>query len=326
MAIHYKRIVALLIAFAGGLGVVHAQMPSSDKPVRLVVPFVAGSAVDTVARALGNAMSASLKQVVVVDNKPGANAQVGADSVLQSPADGLTLLLGTMDSHALNPLVYSKLRYDPVRDFAPIGLIGTQNLVLVARKGAPFSNGRELIAEARKSPGRLSFGSWGLGSVAHVWIAMMEHSANVEFLHVPHQGTPQALNLLLGDQLDLLFLPPLLAKANQETGKVKIIGSTAAKRGGAVADIPTLAEQGFTGFDGTTWFALFSRSGIAPDVQDKLNGALNAALQDPKVRETLNGISMVPAGGKPDVLSRTMASSRDVLARAINERKIKLLD
>lgn len=322
----YTRFAAALIAIAGILGQAHAQVPSSERPVRLVVPFVAGSAVDTVARALGNAMSANLKQVVVVDNKPGANAQVGADSVMQFPADGLTLLLGTMDSHALNPLVYSKLRYDPVRDFSPIGLIGTQNLVLVARKGAPFSNGRELIAEARKTPATLSFGSWGLGSVAHVWIAMMEHSAGVEFLHVPHQGTPQALNLLLGDQLDLLFLPPLLAKANQETGKLKIIGSTAAKRGGAVADIPTLAEQGFTGFDGTTWFALFSRSGISPEVQNRLNVALNAALQDPKVRDTLAGISMVPAGGKPEVLARAMASSREALARAISERKIKLLD
>ena len=316
-----------LALLAGACLIAPAQaQPGADRPVRLVVPFVAGSAVDVVARALGDAMSRDLKQTVIVDNKPGASAQIGAEAVLQAPADGQTLLLGTMDSHALNPVVYRKLRYDPVRDFAPIGLIGTQNLVLVARKGLPATTAGEVIALARKAPGTISFGSWGQGSVAHVWIAMMERSAGIEFLHVPHQGTPQALNLLLGDQLDLLFLPPLLASANQSSGKLKVIGSTAAQRGGAVAQMPTLAEQGFTGFEGTTWFALFARAGVAPELQARLNAALNAALQDPKVLDTLTTISMTPAGGRPEALTKTMAASREALGRAVAERHIALIE
>ncbi len=313
-----------MFGLAALAGPAWSQRP--DQPIRLMVPFVAGSVVDVVARALGEAMSRRMGQPVLVENRPGANAQIGSEAVARSAADGLTLMLGTMDSHALNPLVYGKLRYDPVKDFAPIGLVGTQSLVLVGANGAPFRNGAELIAEARKAPGRFNFGTWGLGSVAHVWMAMLERSAGVELNHIPFQGTPAALNALMGNQIDLMFLPPLLALSNQQAGKLRIIGSTAARRASAFPDIPTLAEQGFAGYEGTTWFALFAPAGIGADVQSRLNRELNAALKQPEVMDKLNGFSMLPTGGEPATLTRTMADSRAALGRAIIERKIQLLD
>lgn len=297
-----------------------------DKPIRLLVPYVAGSPADNAARRIAEGLALRVGQSVIVENKAGANGMIGSEQVARAAPDGYTIMLGNMDTHALNPLLYRTMRYDPVKDFEPVALLGTLSTMLVARAGAPFNDGPALIATARREPGKLTYGSWGLGSVAHLWGGLAEDAAGIQFLHVPFQGTPAALNALMGGQIDLLFAPPSLAVANARTGKLKIIGSTAASRLANYPDVPTLAEQGFANYEGTTWFGIFAPARTPADRLDRLNAEINAVLTSPSMAETAATLTMNVRAGDRQQLSAVMQESRSKWGRIIQSKNISLTE
>ncbi len=316
------RSVHLLAASALMAGTAHAAWP--DKPVKLVVPYVAGSPADQVARTLGDGLARRLNQPVVVENRPGANALIGTQAVARVPADGYTLAVGNLDTHSLNPLLYKAPGYDPERDFAPVVLVARPTLMLVASPALPARTGQELVALAKAQPGKLTYGTWGLGSVAHLWGIQLEQTAHIDLLHVPYQGSPAAANALMGNQIDLMFMSPAQALPAEKGGKLKILGSTAARRVPQWAQVPTLAEQGFPGYEGATWFGIFAPARTPADVLERLNTELNAVLKAPETAEKFAAMAMTPEGGPREELARTMAASHKRWAQIIADKHIQL--
>ncbi|MFM2404328.1 MAG: hypothetical protein RL223_2208 [Pseudomonadota bacterium] len=297
-----------------------------EKPLTLVVPYVPGSPADVVARALGDGLAKRLGQAVVVENRAGGNTQIGTAFTARAPADGHTLMLGNMDSHALNPLLSRQLPYDTERDFAPVVLVSRPTTVLVASPGGRVRNAAELLAVAKAQPDQLSYGSWGQGSVAHLWGALLEQTAGIRLYHVPFQGTPAALQALMGNQIDLMFAPPAVALAQAQAGKLRIIGSTAAQRLPQYPELPTLAEQGFRGFEGVTWFGVYAPARTPPELLERLNRELNAVLQSAEAQARLASLSMSAVGGSREALATQQRESRLLWSKLIADRGIKLDD
>jgi tripartite-type tricarboxylate transporter receptor subunit TctC len=300
----------------------HAAYP--DKPIKLVVPYVAGSPADSVARTLGDGLSRRLKQAVVVENRPGANALIGTQALARAPADGYTIGIGNLDTHALNPLLYKNTGYDAEKDFAPVVLVSRPTLMLVASPALAARGGAEVIALAKAQPGKLTYGTWGLGSAAHLWGIQLEQTARIDMLHVPFQGSPAAANALFSNQIDLMFMSPAQALPSEKAGKLKIVGSTAAKRVAAWSQVPTLAEQGFTGYEGSTWFGIFAPAQTPADVLELLNRELNAVLQAPETAEKFASMARTAEGGARQELAQTVVASRRKWAQTIAEKKIQL--
>lgn len=315
-----RKLFTLALLAAGAA----AQAAYPDKPVKLVVPYVAGSPADNVARTLGEGLARRLKQPVVVENRPGANALIGTQALARAPADGYTIGIGNLDTHALNPLLYKSTGYDAEKDFAPVVLVSRPTLMLVGSPNLQARTGAELIALAKAQPGKLTYGTWGLGSAAHLWGIQLEQTARIDMLHVPFQGSPAAANALFGNQIDLMFMSPAQALPSEKAGKLKIIGSTAARRVPAWQHVPTLAEQGFTGYEGATWFGIFAPAQVPAEVLELLNRELNAVLQEPATIEKFAAMAMTPEGGARQELARTVAASRARWAQTIADKKIQL--
>ncbi|HEY9279314.1 MAG TPA: tripartite tricarboxylate transporter substrate binding protein [Eoetvoesiella sp.] len=295
-----------------------------DKSLHIIVPYAAGSPADIVSRVIGEGLSERLGQAVVVENKAGANGMIGSDYVKRSAPDGYTLMLGNMDTHALNPLLYKNIRYEPAKDFSPVILLGTLTTMLVSSPQFQANTGKELIDQATSQPGKITYGSWGLGSVAHLWGGALEKAAGISLFHVPYQGTPAALNALMGNQIDLLFAPPSLAVGNANAGKLKILGVTSAQRLAQYPDVPTLAEQGFNGYEGTTWFGMFAPKGVPDSILEQLNKEINGLLSSGKMAKTLETLSMTPKGGSRQELSDIMEVSRKKWGQVIVDQNIDL--
>ena len=322
-----RRHLATLLAAALCLGTaLPARAAWPDKAITLVVPYTPGSPADTLARTLGEGLARRLGTPVVVENKPGGNTQIGTAYTARAQPDGYTLMLGNMDSHVVHPLLGKHLSYDAVRDFAPVVLVARPTTVLVASPGGPVRDAADLLRLAKAQPDKLSYGSWGQGSVAHLWGVLLEQTAGIRLYHVPYQGTPAALQALMGNQIDLMFAPPALAVAQAQAGKLRLIGSTAAQRLPQYPDLPTLAEQGFAGFEGSTWFGVFAPARTPTELLDRLNQELQQVLQSPETASKLAPLSMTPLGGPRSALADLQRDSRARWARLIAERGIKLED
>lgn len=319
-----RSLPSLLLALLALVSTTSAQAAYPDKPIKLVVPYVAGSPADNVARTLGEGLSKRLKQPVVVENRPGANALIGTQALARSAPDGYTIGIGNLDTHALNPLLYKSTGYDADKDFAPIVLVSRPTLILVGSAALAARTGAELVALAKAQPGKLTYGTWGLGSAAHLWGIQLEQTAGVDLLHVPFQGSPAAANALFGNQIDLMFMSPAQALPSEKAGKVKIIGSTAGKRVAAWSQVPTLAEQGFTGYEGSTWFGMFAPAQVPAEILDLLNREFNAVLQAPETVEKFATMAMTPEGGARQSLAQTVTDSRRKWAQTIADKKIQL--
>src|SRR5436190_11110451 len=236
------------------------------KPIRFVVPYPAGGPLDTVARLLGQKVSESVKQPVIVDNKPGAGGNIGADAVAKSPADGYTLLMGAVATHAINPTLYASIPYDPVRDFQPITQVASTPNVLIVNPSVPATNVREFIAYAKANPGKLNFGSGSTGSAGHLAGELFKTMAGVEMIHVPYKGAAPAMQDLIGGQVQLMFDNYASAATQVRAGKVKALAVTTAKRSALAPDLPTIAESGLPGFDINTWFGIFAPAGTPREI------------------------------------------------------------
>jgi tripartite-type tricarboxylate transporter receptor subunit TctC len=267
-----------------------AQYP--DKPIKLVVPFPAGGPTDIVARPLGQALSAALKQPVVIDNRGGAGGSIGADLVAKAPADGYTLLMGTVGTNAINGALYSKLPHDPVKDFTPIALVASSPVALVVNVQSPIKTAQEYVAAAKASPGTLGFGSAGAGTPGHLTGEMFATAAQVKLQHIPYKGSAPAVTDLLGNQIPSMFDPVQSIIAHVRSGKLRGLCVSGAARSTAMPDVPTCAEAGIRGVESRAWWAVFGPAHMPADVVTKLRTEIERITRSDAFREPLANIGV----------------------------------
>jgi tripartite-type tricarboxylate transporter receptor subunit TctC len=288
-----------------------------SKPIRFVVPYPAGGPLDTVARLLGQKVSESVKQPVIVDNKPGAGGNIGADAVAKSAPDGYTILLGAVATHAINPTLYKSIPYDAARDFIPVTQVASTPNVLVVNPSVPAANVREFIAYAKANPGKLNFGSGSTGSAGHLAGELFKAMAGVDMTHVPYKGAAPAMNDLIGGQIQLMFDNLASALGQVRAGRVRALAVTTATRTPLAPELPTIAESGLPGFDINTWFGIFVPANTPREVVDRLHGEFTRALALPDVKERMLTLGAEPVGSTPEEFAAYIRAEGAKYARVI---------
>ena len=263
----------------------HAQPAWPAKPVRLLVPFSAGGVTDLLARSVAQRMGEALGQAMVVDNRPGANTIIAYEILGRAGADGYTLMLEGFNGLVLNPLLYPKLPYSPEKDISPVGLIGFSPVMIVVNPQLPAKSVRELVDYARANPGKLNFGSSGIGGVVHISTEWFMSLTGTRMTHVPYKGGASALPDLMAGQLQVLFNPPITAIPQVKAGKLRALAVSSARRLTAMPDVPTVAELGYPGYDAATWFSLLARRGSPQQILDRLTAELKKIVDTPALRE-----------------------------------------
>ncbi|TXI85211.1 MAG: tripartite tricarboxylate transporter substrate binding protein [Cupriavidus sp.] len=294
-----------------------------SKPIRVVVGFPSGGAPDILARIFSEKISPSWGQPVVVDNKPGAGGNIGAEAVAHAAPDGYTLALGTVGTHSINGALYSKMPYDMVKDFVPVILLASTPNVLVVHPSVPARNVQELIALAKSKPGGLTFGTPGVGTSLHVSGELFNTMAGTRITHVPYKGRAMAIPDLLGGHITMMFdnLPSALPVVKE--GKLRALGVTSAKRSSSAPDIPTIAEQGLPGYEAESWFAVFAPAGTPKEVVSKLNAELNRIFELPDVRQKLATLGLDPVLGTPEKLASYQRSEIAKWAKVVKDSGAK---
>ncbi|MDB5617192.1 tripartite tricarboxylate transporter substrate binding protein [Tardiphaga sp.] len=271
-----------------------------DRPVTLIIPFAPGGSTSIVGRVIADRMSETLGEKVVVDNRPGAGGTVGTRAVAKSAPDGYTIGLGYTGTLAIGPTLYSKVGYDPRRDFAPIGLIGNAPNSLVVHPSFPAKTLGELIAYARSNPGKVNFGSAGAGTASHITGEYFAHAAGITLVHIPYKGTGPALVDLIGGHIPMAFAPVPATHANVSGGQLRALAVTSPARTSLLPDVPTVAESGLTGFDASLYYGLIAPAGTPRPVIERLNKELRAALASDDVRKRLLQDGTEPTPGTPE--------------------------
>ena len=286
-----NTLAAALALTLGAAGMAQAQSHWPAKPVRIVVPFAAGGTTDILARIVGQALTTELGQSVIVDNRAGAGGNIGASMAAKSPADGYTLFMGTVGTHAINAInasLYKKMPFDPIKDFAPLTRVANVPNLLVANPAQPFKTVPELIAYAKANPGKVNFGSSGNGSSIHLSGELFKSLAKVDMVHVPYKGSAPAVTDLLGNQIGIMFDNMPSAIQHVRSGKLVPIAVTTAKRSPELPNVPTIAEAGVPGYEATSWFGMFAPAGTPAPVLARLNAALVKVLAQPDVKKKIN--------------------------------------
>jgi tripartite-type tricarboxylate transporter receptor subunit TctC len=317
-----RALVAIAASLATGAA---AAQGYPAKPVRMVVPFAAGGVVDTTARLLAPKMSETLGQPLVIDDRPGAGGNIAADFVAKSPPDGYTVLI-TTHGHAISPGLYRKLPFDAERDFAPITQIASSFLVLVAAPKVAANSVQELLALARASPGRLNFGSTGLGAPPNLVGELFRQTTGIDVVHVPYKGDAPMYQALLANEVDFAFGPLGNAIQHIRSGKLRALGMTGAQRSSAIPDVPTMIEAGVPGFELTGWLGLFAPARTPQPVIERLHAAMNGAISDPQVRERFPALGYEPVGSPPAEFAARFKRDVALYARVIREARIPLQD
>jgi tripartite-type tricarboxylate transporter receptor subunit TctC len=288
-----------------------------SKPIRFIVPYPAGGPLDTVARLLGQKVAESVKQPVIVENKPGAGGNIGADAVAKSAPDGYTLLMGAVATHAINPTLYASMPYDAIRDFQPVTQLASTPNVLIVNPSISAANVREFIAHAKANPGKLNFGSGSTGSAGHLAGELFKTMAGVQMTHVPYKGAAPAMQDLIAGRVQLMFDNFASASAQVKAGKVRALAVTTAKRSALAPELPTIAETGLAGFDINTWFGLFVPAGTPREIVERLHGEFTRALALPDIREKLVALGAEPVGSRPDEFATYIRAEAEKYARVI---------
>jgi tripartite-type tricarboxylate transporter receptor subunit TctC len=291
-----------------------------DKPVRLIVPLSAGSAVDTLARIPAEKLSQLWGQQVVVDNRVGANGIIGTEAAAKAAPDGYTLLLTNDAALATSPALYPKLPYDPVRDFAPISLAASIPVILVAHVSQPFTTVKELVDYAKANPGKLHYASGGNGSAQHVPMEMFKQAAGIDLVHVPYKGLAPAFNDVVAGQVPVMFTGLSNAPQHIKAGRIRALAIGAARRSSAMPDLPTMQEAGVAGFDYSAWAGFLAPAGTPAPIVQKVNADLARVLAMPDVRDKLTALGFELAPGSPaefgDMIKREIAKVAKVVKDA----------
>ncbi len=279
------------------------------KPVRIVNPYTPGGGVDVVGRAIAQQLNEAWGQPVIIDNRPGAGTTIGMEIVARAPADGYTLLVNN-GSVATAPALYRNLSYSVTKDLAPVSLAVHSPYVLTLHPSVKAATVPEFIQLLRAQPGKMVYGSVGVGSLAHLMMELFKSNTKTDMAHVPYKGGAPSTTGLLSGEIQAIFSPISTMLPHAKSGKARVIAVSSAKRVELAPDLPTVAEQGIPGFDGTSWYPIFAPAKTPPVIINKINGDINHILQKPEVRKRFLAIGMVPAGGPPAVL-------RDYLAEEI---------
>ncbi len=308
---------ALLAGIFGG--VAHGALAQSypAKPIRLVAPFPPGGATDTLSRTIGQKLSDRLMQPVMIDNRPGAGGSIAAEVTAKAAPDGYTLFMGTAGTHGINPALYARLPYDPIRDFAPVALVAYVPNVLVVHPSVPTTSLKGLIALANAKPRELSFASVGNGSGPHLAMELLKSMAGIDMVHVPYKGSAPALTDLLSGRVALMFDAMASALPHVKAGRLRALAVTGAKRSAAAPDVPTVAEAGLPGYEINPWFGVFAPAGTPTEVVAKLSDEITKILNMPDVRERLIGQGLEPAGGTPEQFAAHVGSEMKKWARLV---------
>ena len=292
-----RTIAALALAMlASGA---HAQAWPT-KPIKWVVPFAPGGTTDILARTIGDKLAIALGQPVIIENKPGAGGGVGADYTAKAPADGYTIMGGTISTHAINASLYKSLPYDPVKDFAPITLIARVPNMLVVNPDVPAKNVAELIALMKASPAKYTFASSGNGTSQHLSGELFKTMAGVEMQHIPYKGSPPALQDVVGGQVTMTFDNITTAWPLAKGGKLRALAVTTAKRSSVAPEVPTLAESGLAGYEVGSWQGVFAPAGTPPEIVKRLNAEIVKIIRMPDVNEKLTALGAEPVGNTPE--------------------------
>jgi len=311
----------LLAALALLAGVAAAQTSDwPDRPVRLIVPFPAGSSTDIISRIMAQRLGARLGQQVVIENRAGASGNIGADAVAKAAPDGYTIGIATASTHAVAASLSASLPYDPIKDFAPIAMLGGQPYVLVVYPGVPARNFSELIALAKAQPGKLNYGSAGVASLAHLATALLARMAEIDIAHVPYKSSSQSMTDMITGRLEMQLATIAPALPNIRAGQLRALATSGSTRSSLLADVPTVAEAGLAGYEASLWVSLVAPPATPPAVIARLNREVNAILASADGREALTAQAVEPDPGPPEAVTAHIradtAKWRDVAVKA----------
>jgi tripartite-type tricarboxylate transporter receptor subunit TctC len=303
-----------------------AQSPGAypNRPVKLVVPFPPGGPLDIVGRTLAQKLTEAWGQSVVVDNRPGAGGNIGADAVAKSPPDGYTIVMGALSTHAVNPSLYAKMPYDAVKDFAPITLVAVTPNVLVVNASLPVGSAREFVAYAKANSGKLAFGSGSNGSAGHLAGELFKVETGIDVIHVPYKGGAPATQALLAGDTQFMFDNLANAMPQVRAGKLRALAVTTATRSKLAPELPTMAEAGLPGFDISTWFGLLAPAGTPRDVIARWNAEVTRILNSPDMRERLTLQGAEPAPTTPEQFAAFIQSEIPKYARIVKASGAKV--
>lgn len=289
-----------------------AQERFPARTMRIVIPFAAGGSTDILARLCAQILTEKLGQTAVAENITGAGGTIGAQRVLDAPADGYTLMAGTPGPITINPHLQPRIPYQPLRDFEPVAFVGASPAVVVVRRDSPIRSIADLLSAAKANPGKLTYGSAGIGSFAHLSGELFKWRAGVDLTHVPYRGTAPAATDIIGGRIDVMFENYPSVQAYLTGGELRTIAIGATARSALLPGVPTVMEAGVAGYESTSWFGLFARAGIPPAALSAMNAAINAGIAEPAMTARLAGLGIEPAGGTP-------AAFRDYIARRLDE-------
>ena len=317
--------VALYCAQAAGFYAVAATTTQSypTKPIRFIVPFAPGGSTDTLARTLGQKLSASLGQQVVVDNRAGANGNIGMEIVARAAPDGYTIVLGYIANLAIGPGLYAKLPFDPVRDYAPITQLASSPNILAVHPSLPVTSFKELIAHAKAHPGKLNYASASVASIGHLTGELLNHAAGIALVHVPYKGSGQAVIDLLAGQVPMMFSGMSSVMPHIKAGKLRPLAVTGAQRSPAASAVPTIAESGFPGFEATAWYGVLAPARTPKPIVDRLHGDIVRALALPDVKERLNNVGFDLIGGTPEAFGAYIKTEIEKWTKVVRAAKIR---
>ena len=305
----FKLFAPLLLAAATLLAPSAQAQGYPVRPIRLVVPFPAGGATDIFARAVSQKLGERLGQAVIVDNKPGAGGAIGSDVVAKAQPDGYTLLLATSSTHSIGPSFGGKLPYDAVGDFTPIAHVGDAPSIMLVPNSAPAKTVKEWVDYARRNPGKLNYASSGPGTVVHLTAEYFKAQAGLFLVHIPYKGTALAIPDLVSAKVDVLF------------DSLRALGMTSLKRSPLLPNLPAISET-IPGFESVTWFGVYGPKGLPPELVQRVNTALNQALQEADVKERLARLGIEPVGGTPQQFAAMLEKDRAKWRKIITERHI----
>jgi len=317
--VRFVTLFFLLLAASATYG---QNYPS--RPIKVVVPYAAGGLPDTIARLMGAKIGESLGQQLVVENRGGAGGIVGTAEVAKSPPDGYTLLVADVGQIAINPHVFSKLPYEPLKDLAPVSLVGTSALYLVAHASVRANNFRELVALARAEPGKLNYGSSGTGSIHHLATEALKAALGLDMVHVPYKGTGQSVPALLGGQVALLYAALPSIESHVKAGKVKILAVSTSQRSPQTPDVPTVAEMGVPGYEFVAEIGVLAPAGTPAEIIGLLSREISKAVKQPDLVQRFAQLGIDPVGSTPEAYAAINRADYEKFARVVKISGVKI--
>lgn len=319
-----KRLATFVVSIAVLLSCAAAWPQTYPaKPIRFIVPFPAGGGADIFARLIGRKLGENIGQQLVVDNRAGASGIIGCEAVARSAPDGYTLLMGTTGTHTTNPAVFSKLPYDPLRDFAPISLVAESPFLLLVHPSLPVANLKELIAFARARPGQLTYASSGTGSSSHLGFELFNHMAGIKGVHVPYKGLPPATLDTISGYVTMTWNSITASMPYLKNRQLKALGIGSAKRSTLLPDIPTISEAGLAGFELGSWYGIFAPAGTPPDIVRRLRTEVVKAVNDPGMKDQFAALSAEPVGSTPEEFTAVLKQDLAKWAKVARQANVK---